>query len=156
MQKAFEYDNHDLLAQLAVEEGMPGYLVRLVAGAYRWERRICIDGMLSGAILTNRGISAGDFAATYMLKAYMLRLCRRQQERHPEVLFTFHIDDASLEATGTEPRPTAAAMAKAAKDLKEGLEQDLGARLAMDKIAMATSDVGLAMLMRRKLGDLAG
>ena len=83
MEKAFEYVQHELLSDLALEEGIPGYLIRLVVGAYRRPRRICLDGVLSQQILSDRGISAGDFAATAMLKAYMFRLVVRQQQRFP-------------------------------------------------------------------------
>ena len=52
LHKAFELVQHELLADLAQEEGFPPVILRLVIQAYRWERVLVMEG------LTVAGLSA--------------------------------------------------------------------------------------------------
>ena len=64
---------------------MPAFILRLVVLAYSWERFISMEGLVAQPLWPSRGVTAGDWAATYMLKAYMVKLLRRQQARHPGI-----------------------------------------------------------------------
>ena len=67
--KAFEYVDHTELIRRARAEIFPAYVLRLVLMAYKWERTIILSGMAAEGLYPTRGIAAGDFAATYLLKA---------------------------------------------------------------------------------------
>eukprot|EP00969_Alexandrium_andersonii_P187645 8291178-Alexandrium_andersonii.AAC.1 len=70
-------------------------------------RTVVLDGLAADGVLPARGITAGCFSATYVLKVYLAKLVRRQQARHPEVGCVVHVDDFGLEAAGARPWPTA-------------------------------------------------
>ena len=67
-----------------------------------------------------------------------------------------HVDDVSQEATGPSAKAMAGSLGRAARDLREGLEVHLKAKLASDKTALAVSSSEAEQWVRNDLGELAG
>ena len=100
--------------------------------AYKWERTIILSGMAAEGLYPTRGIAAGDFAATYLLKAYLVQIARRQQAEH-SVWVNIHVDDISQEIGAPTSRQVVMALGRAARRMKRAFEDELHMELSSDK-----------------------
>jgi hypothetical protein len=70
--KAFERVSHTGLRDAAVRWGYPLWALRLSIAAYRLNRRVSINGILSRVVVACRGITAGSTFATTELRLLLL------------------------------------------------------------------------------------
>ena len=136
MAKAFEKVNHEKLIVLARRVQFPAPILRVVVNAFRWTRYVVMNGVVAPGVLPDNGIVAGCLAATYALAAYLITDLKAQQERHPEVLLTVHIDDIGQEVTAESDGQAVSLLASSARDLKSAVESDLDMKLASAKGTM--------------------
>ena len=99
---------------------------------------------------------AGSAWAVFELKLYVYREIAGVVRRNPDVEVLIHVDDVSLGASRALPRLTAAAMKRAALDLREGFEGRLGLPFAEDKKYLLASDDDTERCVRAALGSFAG
>ena len=100
--KAFETVNHQILVDAAKAHGYNPWILRLSLKAYRATRHIGIDGVYSRAIQAVTGITAGSGFATTELRVLLLSLVDAAYKFHPGILFTYMVDDVTIEAHGKE------------------------------------------------------
>ena len=153
--KAFEKVNHSKLILLARSVKFPAAILRVVVNAFRWTRYVVMDGMVADGVLPDNGVVAGCFAATYALAAYLITDLKAQQERHPEVLLTVHVDDIGQEVSAESAQLAVDQLASSARDLKAAIEQDLDMKLAVAKgtiLGNSTAVTDLAQESLRSLG----
>ena len=137
LSKAFEYLGHDLLAELAAAAGFPSTSLRIVILAYRWERLLVLEKLAAQGLHPDRGVCAGDFAATYCLNSYLFNMVKIQQGKHVGVTITIHVDDFAIELEDEAPQRLAKRLGQAARCTRRALEGGLKGKLVVDKSALA-------------------
>ena len=73
LRKCYENVRRTMLAHQCAEMDFPILLARLAIGTYAWHRIIMHHGAASRVIVPTSGIVAGCYAATTLLKAYMVK-----------------------------------------------------------------------------------
>ena len=115
-----------------------------------------VDGVISDAIWPRRGILAGATAATYQLKALLVRHLRLFVKRHPLVNFVLHVDDAVQDTTSHNELEAAQTISNSTEDLRRVFEEDLRLPIAYAKARSLANVETLLETVKRSLGRLAG
>ena len=86
--------NHWELLKLAREQFFPMKVLRAMILAYRWQRRIQLQGIISEPLWPTQGVTAGCWAAMPALGTYLALMLREQQHDYQTImLLTVHVDD---------------------------------------------------------------
>ena len=137
LRKCYEHVRH---LDLAVEAAMVQYplqLLRLSLVLYSAPRRLIKDGAVGPPISPVRSIIAGSAAATFELKALMVRVLSRHCLMHPSVNISFYIDDGVEDIVGKEH--AVADLISSHRNLVAALEDELMLPLAQDKVKVVGS-----------------
>ena len=118
--KAFERVSHVALLDAALRWDYPIWILRLSLAAYRLARRISINGILSGALLALRGITAGSVFATTELRLLLLVALDDVAAAFPELPLHVYVDDMFLAVVGA-PRHVCRVLTDATVLLVKGL-----------------------------------
>ena len=118
--KAFERVSHVALLDAALRWDYPIWILRLSLAAYRLARRISINGILSGALLALRGITAGSVFATTELRLLLLVALDDVAAAFPELPLHVYVDDMFLAVVGA-PRHVCRVLTDATVLLVPGL-----------------------------------
>ena len=112
--------------------------------------------MADVAVAPNRGIAPGCAFATTLVKVYCYECFRQFVIAHPQVGLDVNIDDIQLAAEGPDPNEIVSVLMEAADDMVEVIEEQIKARIAIDKTAVVSSSNQIAKRLRKALGENGG
>ena len=93
IRKAFETVIYERLMHEAENNKAPMHIIRVVVMAYRWCRRLTLDGVVACPLWPQNGVAAGCWAALMNLKLYMANVLRAQARDYEYTVLTTHVDD---------------------------------------------------------------
>ena len=153
--KAYDMIDHGILVEEAYEQQFPMKYMRLLLRAYRWKRRLMLDGLLSPEMWPQNSIAAGCWAALSALKTFMARTFRKQLRRYEWMLLTIHVDDLLIEIIDEDKGKLMDKLEKAAANTNFSIRR-LRMQMALDKAACAMSTPQLATAAQERIGKMAG
>ena len=153
--KYYEQFNYALLQARAHRLGFPVAIFKVVLFAYKCARHISYSGAVTEALFASNGIIAGCFAATSLTRVYAIEPFDEVCRLCPTVTFDFFVDDLTGSKVGSM-QEVECDLVHAAHRLKDAVEVDLRASIAIDKAAVVASSQKLAQNIRTKLGPLGG
>ena len=98
--KAFDRVPYHVLVREAAALGYPLWILRLSISTYTFDRVIRVEGVVSEAFKTQRGITAGSGLATAEMRTVMIRIVDQAGEIAPTFVPTLFVDDLSVEVAG--------------------------------------------------------
>ena len=153
--KFYETFCHQKLRARALASGFPIAILNLCLAAYKAARYITCGIWASKALYPSKGIIAGCFAATTLVKVYVLEPFDRLQRAMPQVESDYFIDDFTFSMRGP-PRVIGGQILRFAAKLKAVMEDDLQVGIALGEVAVVSSKPGLARVVREGLGRVGG
>ena len=148
--------DHQKLRTRAARSGFPTPLARLAVHLYTRRRRLSFKDRASGeAIQPDRGVVPGCCWAGTLAKVYCLEPMDGVCARNPGIELDVYVDDIQAGAANKEEKSeeqVANEVAAATLDIKETIEQDIGASVASDKTAVVASTEALRKAIRKKIG----
>ena len=124
---------------------------------YRIPRRLSLGRIVAdSAVAPNRGIAPGCAFAITLVKVYCYECFCQFVIGHPQVGLDVYIDDIQLAVEGQDPGEVVSALIEAADDMVEVIEEQIKARIAIDKTAVVSSSNHIAKRLRKALGENGG
>ena len=155
LRKFYETMDHDRLRSQAARHGSPQTLVNVALNAYRMARIVTYEDQAAMEAFPDRGIVAGDSLSDVLVKLYYLEPFCTFAAIHGNVDLHVFFDDIQLAARGPR-RLVLRSLKAAAKTLKEFIQEDMKAVLAIDKASVTATCPKLAELVREGIGAEAG
>ncbi len=154
----FERVCHRKLVARARRTGYPMQLLRPAIAMYRAPRLITMGGHVARELMPRRGVVAGCGYATTLMKVYCLEpfddYIKKEGDEGGD--FDAYIDDFAITIEGETITDVVERMDTAQQALKEVIEVDLEAVVAVGKAGLITTSEELARRLRARIGPLAG
>ncbi len=134
----------------------PSKVLRVIISQYGARRLITLQGFTQDALYPQHGIPAGCGFATYLVQGYCITCIQCWQQRHLSVPGSLFIDDITATTMADTVRKVVRALAHAAADLVDVVENELHCRLSLEKAQIVASNDRVHQALRSVLGKYAG
>ncbi len=154
----YERVSHRKLRARARSTGFPEQLLRPALGMYRAPRLVSMNGFVARELLPQRGVVAGCGFANTLMKVY----CKEPFDGYIKKVgkdggdFDAYVDDFAVTVEGDTETDVIERLDEAHHALKETIEVDLEAVVAVGKAGLITTSDSLAKRIRSRIGLLAG